>query len=264
MRHSPTSRARYRHGRCGFTLIEVVVVIAIIALLLALLLPALAGAIQTARGFSCKMGQRAIAFDFAVFADEGLAANRGDDRRDLGSRFRLETFQESQYRIDEFWGWPGQTRVTIPDSKGHDPMRCPEVREPLVFRANAPCSGGGITPPRGISYTFNGRLNRVEKMIGGRLRSRPVTLTSDIVNHAMVPLMWDLDGEEAERRGIFAPVFSAPALDSPQLYQGNRLWFPSDRHNGATNVAFLDGHVESSRDPAGESTWRWDYTPPVR
>lgn len=248
----------------GFTIVELLVIVAIVSLLIALLLPALSGSIKAARSFKCQIGQRTVAFDFAVFADDTLASDRGDDERDLGRRFRVETFQESQYQIDEFWAWPGQARVRIPDKNGHDPMRCPEVREELEFRANAPCASGGVTPDRGISYTFNARLHRVEVIDGrGRVRSRPVALTTEVLSASMVPLMWDVDGFEAERRRVPA-VFSAPALDSRVLYRGNRLWFPSDRHRGATNVAFLDGHVRSSSDPADEPGWRWDYKPPVR
>ncbi len=73
MIHSVRTRQWGRCGRGGFTLIELLVVIAIIALLIGILLPALSGAISSARTLKCQANMRSM----------GQAAqNYGGDYRD--------------------------------------------------------------------------------------------------------------------------------------------------------------------------------------
>lgn len=249
-------------SRPAFTLIELLISIAIVAVLLAVLLPALGYSIRAARGFRCQVSLRSIAFDFGVFADETLHGDRGNDTTELGPRrFRLETFQESQYGIDEFWRWGSALTHTLPDAEKNDPMRCAEVRAPITLSINTPCSQGGVAPARNISFGFNMRLHRPEMPgPGGMPALMPVSLTSDILLHGRVPLAWDVDGAAAEARNV-SPVFSAPPLSETGPYANNRYWFPSRRHNGATNVAFIDGSVLNSRDPLAQTGWDWAFQP---
>jgi prepilin-type N-terminal cleavage/methylation domain-containing protein/prepilin-type processing-associated H-X9-DG protein len=254
-------RARSTGRRSAFTLLEILISVTIIAVLLAILFPALRFSIRAARGFRCQVSLRSVAFDFGVFADDQLHGDRGNDPRDLGStrRFRLETFQESQYGIDEFWRWPTTPTHTLPDAEKNDPMRCPEVRGEITLRNNTPCSQGAITPARNISFGFNMRLHRAEiSSPSGPSMLAPVTLTSDIALHGRVPLAWDVDGSAS---GSASPVFSAPSLASAGPYANNRYWFPALRHNGAVNVAFIDGSVVASTHPLQEPAWDWSYQP---
>lgn len=248
----------------AFTLVEILVAIAIIAVLMAILLPALGRSMGSARGFRCQMSLRSVAFDFGVFADDQLHGDRKDDRTELGeARFRLETFQESQYGLDEFWNdrWGADELThTLPDAASNDPMRCAEVRGPITLRASTPCSQGAISPSQNISYTFNVRLHRAEVMDGaGRPKAVPVILNSDIMQQGMVPLVWDVDGAAAYAKDQ-TPVFSGPSLDS-QVFGQDDYWFPALRHNGAGNFAFIDGHVRSSMRPLAETDWAWDFQP---
>ncbi|MGV6814831.1 MAG: prepilin-type N-terminal cleavage/methylation domain-containing protein [Phycisphaerales bacterium] len=250
-----------RPARTGFTLIELMVVVAVVALLISITLPILSSAMESAKGFSCQMAQRTVAFDFQLFADQELHGDRGDDSG--RSSFRIETFQESQYGVDEFWRWgDGVQRHETPDAEGNDPMRCPSVRHrPLVMRRNFPCSDGAISPPQNVSFGFNARLDRVEMLDArGRPRAVAVRLRSDILEQSMVPLLMDVDGERANELGANA-VYVAPSLDSQGPYANDRLWFPGKRHNGKANVAFVDGHVDSSSTPDREAGWKWEYEP---
>lgn len=63
----------------GFTLIELLVVIAVIALLIGILLPALAGARETARSVSCLSGERQIGLGMLTYAQDfrGYVAREG-------------------------------------------------------------------------------------------------------------------------------------------------------------------------------------------
>lgn len=245
----------------AFTLIELLVSVAIIATLMALLLPGLGGTMRSARSFKCQMALRAVSFDFSIYADDMLHGDRGDDAQLSRDRFRVETFQETQYRIDEFWAWGARQRVSLPDDAGNDPMRCPEVAGLVELRSAVPCSGGGVGPPANVSYGFNVRLHVNEVIDGrGRPRIRQVRLDSTILDEPDVPLAWDIDGAVAQANGV-SPVFSGPALDSVAVFAGDRYWFPSPRHGGSLNVAFIDGRVESTRSPLSEPGWRWDFQP---
>jgi len=248
--------------RRAFTLIELLVTISIIAVLLALLTPTIRYTIGAARGFGCQMNLRTDAFEFQLFADDQLHGDRGDDDTELSpNRFRMDTFQESLYRIDEFWDYPAQPTVTILDSAGASPMRCTEVRGEVVVQRNTPCAAGPFNTPQTVSFGFNSRFNRAEiPDHAGRPRAVPVTLTSELLLHGDAPLLWDVDGQAAFDKGV-QPIYSAPSLDSRGPYANDRLWFPGHRHNGRINVGFVGGHVLTSKDPLNEPGWQWGYQP---
>jgi len=250
----------------AFTLIELLVVIAIIAVLLSLLLPAARGTMASARSFKCQVSLRSSAFDFTTFADDTLHPSRGDDEDIPGGRsFRLETFMEYQYGVDEFWAWGTESSHPLPDAQGNDPLRCAEVRGPVTAIAGNPCSMGAIEPPQNISYGFNVRLRYSERQQQAG-RNPQVVLTSRImdahglVSPSLVPLAWDVNGSRAAQIGA-NPLFSGPSLDSVVLFTNNRYWYPSLRHNRGMNVSFIDGHVQPTRAPLQEPTWAWGFDP---
>lgn len=244
----------------AFTLIELLVTLSIVAILVSLVIPMLGKTVAASRGFKCQQTLRSVAYDFRIFADDNLHGYRGGDThgQDLPrGRFSLENFVESQYGVDEFWAWPGETRHDTPDAAGNDPMRCPTVKGELILRSNAPCTGGAISPYQNISYGFNIRMHIAEQF--NPPGQFPVILTSANLDSADVPLVWDVDGAEAVERDAL-PLFSGPSLDSPEVFAGDRYWFPGLRHNGAANFAFTDGHVESSGQPLSQE-WNWGFTP---
>ena len=254
-----------RHGSSpyvsasGFTLIEILVTLAVISLLIALTFPMMAGALGMGRSFRCRMGLRSIAFDFAVFADNELHGDRGNDEM-LRNRFRLATFIESQYGIDEFWRFPLENiHGYSPDEDGNDPMRCPEVSGTLAFQHNTPCNDpNSINPAESISYTFNLRLYLVERVRSGYQRLERITLDESVLQGRNVPLVWDLDGHAAKEKGQL-PSFSTPSLEGDNILAGDVFWFPSYRHSGESNIAFTDGHVSGSHDLRNEPEINWAF-----
>jgi prepilin-type N-terminal cleavage/methylation domain-containing protein/prepilin-type processing-associated H-X9-DG protein len=253
---------------CGsaFTLVELLMVIAIIAVIAGVLLPALSGTMASARSFKCQMALRSVAFDFTVFADDQLHGQRGNDELELPrNSFRLETFQNAQYGLSEFWAYDTQQLVRLPDAQGRDPMRCAAQKGDLVLRRNVPCSQGGVGPPENVSFGFNMRLHISERRAFAGA-TPGVVLTSKILEGApdaspsQIPLLWDIDGAEAGRRGL-PPVFSAPARSSQWLFVGDQYWFPGKRHAGKLNVAFVDGRVDASNSPLTQPGWAWDFDP---
>lgn len=251
-----------RAVRRAFTLVELMVTVAVVGALLGVVAGTLRYAMGSSRSFKCSMALRAVGFDFAVFADESLHGRRGNDETELrAGRFRLETFQESAYGIDEFWRWGDGVNATLPTAEGENPMRCAEVPGELVLRRDTPCSQGALSPSQNVSYTFNARLHRAEVVVNNRPRARPVHLSSEVLAQSSVPLAWDVDGALAASRGV-TPVFSAPAAGSQAVYANDALWFPAMRHAGRMNVVFIDAHVESTRAPLNQTTsWRWDWQP---
>lgn len=244
----------------AFTLVELLVSVGAASLLMSLALFGASTVMRSAREFKCAVTLRSVVFDFSVFADDSLHGNRGRDRVELPEgRFRLETFQESEYGLDEFWRYADESRAELPTADGDNPLRCAEVKGELALVRDTPCSQGAIDPAQNVSYTFNYRLQRAEVMQNGRPRSTPVTLSNSILSHGDVPLVWDVDGAEAARREL-SPVFSAPTAGSQSVFANDQFWFPSMRHAGKVNVAFVDGHVAATKKPLAEG-WRWDFQP---
>lgn len=248
---------------------EVMIVTAIVGILVALLLPAMRGSVQSARSFRCQASLRNVSFDFNVFADDVFHPWRGeDDSSDPAERvvplghFRLETFIESQYGLDEFWQDSAAQSKRLLDMQGRDPMRCPEVRGDLILRRGVPCAIGAVNPPASISYGFNIRLHQSDAQ-WRRGVSGPIALSSAILSGndraspGSIPLSMDVDGAAAARRGA-VPLFVGPSLDST-LYSGDRAWYPGMRHGRAMNVVFLDGHVAQSARPLEEREWNWRF-----
>lgn len=256
-----TGAGESRVFRRGFTLIELLVVLALVAVLIALLLPAVAGTMASGRAFKCQINQRSVGFAFSIFSDDTMQPDRGHDDIEMPGLFRLETFQESQYGIDEFWCWDNPLRAVRSAKDPGDPMRCPDVTEDLVLRRNAPCSGGGVGPSAAVSFGFNIRYHLSPPRIGSvwSAPGRMALSSTSIMHPSQTPLFWDVDGEAARMNGV-SPVFSGPAMGSP-LLAGDRYWFPGLRHGGAGNFGFADGHVVSSRRPLEEGSWLWDTWP---
>ncbi len=247
--------------RPAFTLVELMICLAIIGVLIGLLSPALSGALGAARNVKCQASLRTVAMDFAYFADQSTHPNRGDDNQ-LQNRFRLSTFQEYEYAIDEFWAFGAAEEHELEHSSDAASMHCASVSGTVRVAKNQACtSSGALNPPQNVSFGFNSRLHRAEvEGPGGFPLPRPVLLTSEILQQPDVPLVWDVDGAEAFSNGVL-PQFSAPSLDSQAIYANDRFWFPGFRHGGVINIAFVGGQVISSKRPLEEGSWRWDYQP---
>lgn len=268
-----TSPRRFGGGVGAFTLIELLIVISIVAVLIALTFPAVRGTLGAARGFRCQSSQRTISFDFSVFADDELHGSRGNDETDMASGlFRIETFIESQYGVDEFWTYPLVPTYRVPDTQGRDPMRCAEVRGPVDLRRGASCvtgvgpNSGAVQPANNISFGFNVRMHYSESRAHASLPFG-VALTTRIldgygmVSPSSIPLMVDVDGRVASSR-MLNPLLTGPSLGATTLLTNDRFWFPAHRHNGGVNVAFVDGHVVSTRDPVRAGNWGFEPPQP--
>ena len=258
---NPRSRSANLLSAPAFTLIELLVSLSLMAILMAILFPALRSVRRQSRGLKCQINLRSVAFEFQAFLTTSIPMDRGDDESDprLGSdRVWLETFQETQYRVDEFWDRP--------DSRYHGSvdelrvMACPEVTGEVQLRSGATCRNGAVTPAPSISYALNLRLDRAEVKNGDLWMTRQAPLSENLLNRPRVPLIWDIDGQVADERRI-TPHFSAPPGEPGAPYASGDVWFPALARHGTLQVAFTSGEVLSSRSPLAESSWEWTFNP---
>lgn len=245
----------------GFTLIELLVVIALIALIMSILLPAFSASRETARNLQCKARLRAVTTEFIFFADaDGMS--RRPAAGPLGeNRFRIEDFQESIYKIDEYWDASSSNVMKLDSAT--QPLMCPSGPSMLERRASMPCSAGAIGPKRNVTVAFNKRLETRTFYFNGNPFPAAAVLTPSILHFPNVPLVLDADGAAADDAGKL-PYYSAPPIQDDKLddiYESGSFWFPSKRHMGKVNIGFVGGHVLSSSNPAAEPWSRWGYQP---
>jgi len=246
----------------AFSILELLVVISIIALLTAIVLPALQSGRAAAQDLKCRANFRSVTMEFSLFADPGSGINRGNSES-LGPKvFRLDDFQESIYRIAEFWDGPASA-VPRSITANAQPLMCPSGPTQLEKRWQVPCDAGAVGPARNVSVGFNMRLRQKNRIINGQAYAVNAFLTDKTLQFPDTPLLFDVDGGVAQQQGLF-PYYSAPPLGGTpanDVFSSGRFWFPAARHRGRVNVGFVGGHVLSSASPLEESWWRWDYVP---
>ena len=236
----PASDALYASA---FTALELCVSLSILVIVAVAIVPLVRTSAFRSNDFRCETSLRRAVFDFTVFADA-----RG------GWGFTLGTFVQSLYGVGEFWN----TETDMVERVGsRDVFGCSSSPGVVVLDGRERCLSKQVGPAQSVSYGFNARLVRAERRGGvGREASAPVVLDSSVTRLGRTPLVWDVNGAEAGRRGLIAR-FSAPADDEEGYYGDGRRWFPARRHRGTMNAGFLDGSVGSSADPLGEMAWGW-------
>jgi prepilin-type N-terminal cleavage/methylation domain-containing protein/prepilin-type processing-associated H-X9-DG protein len=253
----------------AFTLIEMLVVVAIIGILVAIMGTSLSRVRAAGKSFVCKNQLRNVAFNFIIFADDYGHPWRGDSDQDGRSGFNIEDFQESQYKIAEFWklntGATSSLGTAVQIKASEQQLICPAGEQMLEKLPNLPCKDKAVSPLANVSKGFNMRLYQasIVQPSGGSLLT-PVRLSKRITAHHMVPLVFDVDGAASQVLGPDRlPYYSAPGTNASDNYANGNYWFPSLRHGGQCNAAFVGGYVLSSSHPEREPGWDWKYQPPV-
>ena len=219
----------HRDHASGFTLIEVLVVIAIIAILAGLLLPVLGNARVKARGMGCANNLKQLSLAWSLYADENgdlLVNNHG----------LLETARSRQNWVNNLENWldsDGNTNLAALTSGKLSPLLHENTS---VFKCPSDTSVAA-NGPRIRSYSMNslvgdpGELtNRFNPQLVQFFRS------SDIPNPAGIYVFLD-EHPDTINDGFFMNRWEDPRW-------GN---LPASYHNGAANLTFADGHLEAHR-----------------
>lgn len=238
--------------RRGFSLLEVLVVIAVIAILLGLLSSALSASRRAGLNLRCISQMQSIAFEFRIFADDFSVRSRGESELLGPDRFYIDDFQDSLYRIDEFWDAGPYALVPY---EGRQPMMCPAGPQELSRRPGLTAFQDALWPPQNVSLAFNRRLWRDGVTPGIQ------QLSSRVLAFPNTPLVIDVDGAAAVAASHESTYMAPPVPDRDDMYSNGDYWYPSFRHGPSVNVAFIGGHVASSKSPMTEPSWRWDYVP---
>ncbi len=224
----------------GFTLVELLVVVAIIALLLAVLLPGLSGARAQARAVVCASNIRQLAIANTAYT----ADNEG--------RFCPGA---AGIRVRNLHRWHG---IRASKSQPFDPLRgplvgyvsgqvavraCPGFRRKVTGRTGAFESGcGGY----GYNQAYVGRVMRPRRNGSWEILTDLYGVMSERVTRPAQTLMFADTAFASIADGVIEYSFAEPRFH-PQYIHFNARMDPSIhfRHSGRSNTAWCDGHVDN-------------------
>lgn len=234
-------------SRSGFSLMELLVVIALIAILLALLLPVLSSARRASRATACLAKLQQWNATYRIYLND----HRG------------RTVPRSSVSSPSLGTPPMWWEVLVHRTSLGDRLLCPEAPEPSNGTPTSSLHawgpehfwdpGGQVRGPFVGSFGFNAWLYTELREDGSSTTTRPPEK-----NTSLVPVFFD-----SARLEIYARD-----TDPPQVYKFGGTaglgipWAAVQRHADGLNVAFLDGHAEHVL-PARlwELKWSNDFQP---
>jgi prepilin-type N-terminal cleavage/methylation domain-containing protein/prepilin-type processing-associated H-X9-DG protein len=249
----------------GFTLMELLVVVAVIAILAGLLLPALENAKRTAQKGVCINNFKQLELAFQIYPQDfnGRLVINGDgdiipDPAALGNWVvGLMGHSDTSQACN-------QMSTNLSYLSGHkDALFTPYIRSPQSYKCPSDRSTvqiGGRRFARVRSYSMDGYLgyylNRFRDLgtTGGRWIDTPD------LNPEPTSRYYDLEADLTPRRpeniwtfideqedSIFCPAWRGGIPDSPYLSDKDWIQIPGSRHTASGVLAFADGHVETKR-----------------
>lgn len=229
----------------GFTLVEVLVVIAVIGVLVSLLLPAVQGAREAARRADCQSHLHQIGIGVQQYYDdwkEQFFLHHPFQADVISQIGKAESFAEI-YWEDKLMPYINPSMAQSAIAQGGV-----QVADEKIFR----CLSDVSTPrpyvlPSGeidgisdrTSYLMNSLLSHMTRRYGMWNRPRfqyEIGLSNFVAFN------------ERSAEGIAADPDSDPRQDDYDLWMGTATldrWIPWNRHGNTSNVLYLDGHARS-------------------
>ena len=225
-----------KNQKNGFTLVELLVVVAIIALLMAILLPSLGRAREQAKSAACKSNQKQLVLAFAMYAQEyddricEGAEKRSIPEKTDGSQVWISWW--SKYLVGAYFGCTSTSSSAV----GKAPVWNDSfVRPKVMFCPGQP--GEEINPQKSTksSLGFNNTSNSNFSPAKVSPAKSYAVRWSQVASPAKCIVMID-------------------TVSSP-TWTNNGKWWPANdynqssaigfRHGNVCNIGFADGHVES-------------------
>jgi general secretion pathway protein G len=208
-----------QHRRSGFTLVEILVVLAIIAVLAAILLPVLSSAREKGRAAVCQSNLKQIGLGITMYTQDWERYPRGLDAADKNT--------------PQIWnGWPGAAQIMSETPYLHTVLD-PYIKNPQVWGCP---SDSGYDFDDHTGYAIDARPTAFQKF--GTSYSYRTELT-------LVDLMQDHVARPAETNVLNDSNGGWHGASVTNFWNGKRY-----------NMLFADGHVKSV-DKAGFQT-AWD------
>lgn len=284
---SENAASKRTSKRAGFTLVELLVVIAIIALLMSILMPALARAKKQAEEVVCKSNSRQTGFVSLLFLQENdfkmprvyqydLRSSGGTNRSNTscngyiwgplagvaggtvdssGRRF----YEPDEPGVKTYWGLAFKDFVTDTSIFG-----CPAFKNALEMIEDFKLYGADVKEFYESAYALNGWLDSAN--------------TNAIRNHAQVIVAQDHveprieQGDSTSSGDMFYQPSPGVANLSHYRTGSRRTWYraifrhnvrryKSDETGGRSNILWLDGGVSVLNETLGQDVRKVWYDP---
>jgi prepilin-type N-terminal cleavage/methylation domain-containing protein/prepilin-type processing-associated H-X9-DG protein len=228
-------------GREGFTLVELLVVIAVIAILAAILYPVFAVARDKARQASCQSNLKQVGTAVQMYLQD-YEGTYPTNPWPQGVQNPIQTLDITPYYVKLF-PYVRNYRLFVCPSRGNGKYGMPQLDEGKMLSEGRETCNIGTYPQhmvqgdnffKKISYNYNYALDGSPEV--------------EVANTARLPMCWD--GNSIWQGGFFGlqRTLVDPKLDPghpgechvPAFEDGEAVM----RHSGGLSVLFADGHVK--------------------